>query len=114
MILGGHIRERRMWGYRGRRASSCHQHAGPQKCKSGFAAKKKQKAPCTRFIRHDEAGAIPARSGSGWPSTWSDGSDRSARGVGLEIYEGCIRREIAPVIGGLEIATIRPATSAPF
>ncbi len=56
--------------------------------------------------------ATPARSASGWPeylARWIGYQRaRGIRSLTLESYEGYIRREIAPVIGGLEIGRIRP------
>jgi hypothetical protein len=69
-----------------------------QKSKSGFATKKEAESALREFIR---LGEFLVR----WLGYQRA---RGVRSLTLETYEGYIRREIAPVIGGLEIATIRP------
>jgi integrase len=80
--------------------------------KSGFATKKATESALHEFIRLVEAGEDPCPERirlAEYLVRWiAYQRARSVRSLTLESYEGYIRREIAPVIGGLEIARIRP------
>ncbi|HYT79946.1 MAG TPA: Arm DNA-binding domain-containing protein [Actinomycetota bacterium] len=108
----GHVRKRRSWEFivdigphpiTGRRR---------QKSKSGFATKREAESALHEFIRYIEGGGDPSpeRIGLGdYIHRWLD--YQRARGIRprtLDGYEGYIRREIVPVIGGLELAKVRP------
>jgi len=83
-----------------------------QKSKSGFATKREAESALHEFIRYIEGGGDPSpeRIGLGdYIHRWLD--YQRARGIRprtLDGYEGYIRREIVPVIGGLELAKVRP------
>ena len=109
--MRGHVRKRRTWEFivdigphpvTGKRR---------QKSKSGFAAKKEAESALREFLRHLEGGGDPCPeriSLAEFLIRWL-GYQR-ARGVRcltLESYEGYIRREIEPLIGGIEIASVR-------
>ena len=95
-------------------------HIGPhpvtgrrrQKSKSGFATKKEAESALHDFIRYVERGGDPSPERvrlAEYLRRWID--YQRARGIRsrtLEGYEGYIRREIVPVIGGLELAKLRP------
>jgi integrase len=111
-IVRGHVRKRRTWEFivdvgvhpvTGRRR---------QKSKCGFATKKDAESALHEFIRHIEGGGDPCPERirlADYLVRWL-GYQRAGgvRSLTLETYEGYIRREIGPVIGGLEIAKIRP------
>jgi site-specific recombinase XerC len=83
-----------------------------QKSKSGFATKKDAESALHEFIRHVEGGGDPCPDRirlADYLVRWLGYQRaRGVRSLTLETYEGYIRREIAPLIGGLEIAKIRP------
>ncbi len=110
--MRGHIRKRRTWEFivdigphpvTGRRR---------QKSKSGFATKREAESALHEFIRYVEGGGDPSpeRTSLGeWLSRWLEyPRARGIRSRTLDGYEGYIRREIVPVIGGLELAKVRP------
>jgi integrase len=110
--MKGHVRRRRTWEFivdvgphpvTGRRR---------QKSKSGFATKKEAESALHEFIRHVEGGGDPCPERvrlAEYLIRWLGYQRaRGVRSLTLESYEGYIRREIAPVVGGLEIARIRP------
>jgi integrase len=113
VVMRGHVRKRRTWEYivdigphptTGRRR---------QKSKSGFATKKEAESALHEFIRYVEGGGDPSpervRLGV-YFGRWLDYQwARGLRARTLEGYEGYIRREIVPVIGGLELSKIRPS-----
>ena len=109
--MRGHVRKRRTWEFivdigphpvTGKRR---------QKSKSGFATKKKAESALHEFIRHVEGGGDPCPERIRlveYLTRWIGYQRaRGVRSLTLESYEGYIRREIAPVIGGLELARIR-------
>lgn len=112
-IVRGHVRKRRTWEFivdigphpvTGRRR---------QKSKSGFATKKEAESALHEFIRHVEGGGHPSPGRirlAEYLVRWLGYQRaRGVRSLTMESYEGYIRREIAPLIGGLEIARIRPS-----
>jgi Arm DNA-binding domain/Phage integrase, N-terminal SAM-like domain len=112
-IVRGHARKRRTWEFI--------VDVGPhpitgwrrQKSKSGFATKKEAESALHEFIRLVEGGGDPCperiRLGDFLVRWLRYQRARGVRSLTLETYEGHIRREIAPVIGGLEIARIQPS-----
>ena len=110
--MRGHVRKRRTWEFivnigphpvTGRRR---------QKSKSGFATKKEAESALHEFIRYIEGGGDPSPERIGlseYLNRWIEFQrTRGIRSRTLDSYEGYIRREIVPVIGGLELAKIRP------
>jgi len=110
--MRGHIRKRRTWEFivdigphpvTGRRR---------QKSKSGFATKREAESALHEFIRYVAGGGDPSpeRTSLGeWLSRWLEyPRARGIRSRTVDGYEGYIRREIVPVIGGLELAKVRP------
>ena len=110
--MRGHVRKRRTWEFivdvgphpvTGRRR---------QKSKSGFATKKEAESALHEFIRLVDGGGDPCperlRLAESLVRWLGYQRARGVRSRTLESYEGYIRREIAPVIGGLEIARIQP------
>src|SRR6266545_4579724 len=110
--MRGHVRKRRTWEFivnigphpvTGRRR---------QKSKSGFATKKEAESALHEFIRYIEGGGDPSPERIGlseYLNRWIEFKrTRGIRSRTLDSYEGYIRREIVPVIGGLELAKIRP------
>jgi hypothetical protein len=110
--MRGHVRKRRTWEFvvdigphpdTGRRS---------QKSKGGFAARREAESALHEFIRYVEGGGDPSPERirlAEYLSGWLD--YQRARGIRartLDTYEGYIRREIIPVIGGLELAKVRP------
>jgi integrase len=110
--MRGHVRKRRTWEYivdvglhpvTGRRR---------QKSKSGFATKREAESALHEFIRYVEGGGDPCPERitlAAYVKRWLD--YQAARGIRsrtLEVYDGYFRREIVPLIGGLEIAHLRP------
>jgi integrase len=108
----GHVRKRRTWEFIV--DIGPHHVSGKrrQKSKSGFAAKKGAERALREFIRHLEGGGDPCPERirlADYLTRWiAYQRARGVRSLTLESYEGYIRREIAPLIGGLEIARIRP------
>src|SRR6266540_4195454 len=111
-VMRGHIRKRRTWEFivdigphpvTGRRR---------QKSKSGFATKREAESALHEFIRYVEGGGDPSpeRTSLGeWLSRWLEyPRARGIRSRTVDGNEGYIRREIVPVIGGLELAKLRP------
>ena len=110
--MRGHVRKRRSWEFivdigphpvTGKRR---------QKSKSGFATKKEAESALHEFIRHVEGGGDPCPERVRlleYLTRWIGYQRaRGVRSLTLESYEGYIRREIAPVIGGLDLAKVRP------
>lgn len=110
--MRGHVRKRLTWEFivdvgphplTGKRR---------QKNKSGFATKKEAESALHEFIRYIEGGGRPlseARPTRRVLDRWLE--YQRARGIRertLEAYQGYIRRELVPVVGGLEIAKLRP------
>jgi len=83
-----------------------------QKSKSGFVSKKEAESAMHEFIGHIEGGGDPCPERirlAEYLTRWIGYQRaRGIRSLTLESYEGHIRREIAPVIGGLEIGRVRP------
>src|SRR6266511_5785122 len=107
----GHVRKRRSWEFivdigphpvTGRRR---------QKSKGGFSTRREAESALHEFIRYIEGGGDPCPeriSLADYLHRWLE--YQRARGIRprtLDGYEGYIRREIVPVIGGLELAKIR-------
>ncbi len=110
--MRGHVRKRRTWEFivdigahpvTGRRR---------QKSKSGFATKREAESALREFIRYVDGGGDPSPERIGladYLERWLEYQcTRGIRSRTLDGYEGYIRREIAPVIGGLGIAKVRP------
>lgn len=110
--MRGHVRKRRTWEFivdigrdpvTGRRR---------QKSKSGFATKKDADSALHEFIRYIEGGGDPSPPRIGlaaYLSRWVDYQrTRGIRSRTLYGYEGYIRREVLPVIGGLQLIKLRP------
>src|SRR6266542_3899055 len=110
--MRGHVRKRHTWEFivdisphpvSGRRR---------QKSKSGFATRKEAESALHEFIRYVEGGGYPSPERIRLAedlNRWLDYQrTRGIRSRTLEGYEGYIRREIVPVIGGLELAKVRP------
>jgi integrase len=108
----GHVRKRRTWEFivdvgphpiTGRRR---------QKSKSGFATKKEAESALHEFIRYVEGGGDPCPERvrlAAYLGRWLEYQrTRGIRERTLEAYEGYIRREIVPAVGGLEVAKLRP------
>ena len=111
--MRGHVRKRRTWEFivdigphpvTGKRR---------QKSKGGFATKKDAESALREFIRYIEGGGDPCPeriSLAVYLLRWLDFQQlRGIRSRTLDAYEGYIRMEIIPVIGGLELANVRPA-----
>jgi integrase len=111
--MQGHVRKRRTWEF----IVDIDQHPVTgrrrQKSKSGFTTKRQAESALHEFIRYVEGGGDPSPEGTSlgeWLSRWLE--CQRARGIRsrtLDGYEGYVRREIAPVIGGLDLAKVRPA-----
>jgi integrase len=110
--MRGHVRKRRTWEFvvdigphpaTGRRR---------QKSKGGFATRRQAESALHEFIRYVEGGGDPSPERIGlaeYLSRWLQYQlARGIRSRTLDGYEGYIRREIVPVIGGLELAKVRP------
>jgi hypothetical protein len=107
----GHVRKRRTWEFiidigphpvTGRRR---------QKSKGGFATKREAESALHEFIRYMDGGGDPSPERIGlaeYLNRWLE--FQRARGIRsrtLDGYEGYVRREIIPVIGGIELAKVR-------
>lgn len=110
--MRGHVRKRRTWEFivdigphpvTGRRR---------QKSKCGFATKKEAESALHEFIRYIEGGGDPCPERIGlaaYLGRWLDYQQaRGIRSRTLDGYGGYIRREILPLIGGVELAELRP------
>lgn len=110
--MRGHVRKRRTWEFivdigpdpgTGRRR---------QKSKSGFKTKKDAESALREFITYIEGGGEPAPeriSVATYLARWLE--YQAARGIRprtLESYKGYVRREINPLIGGIELGRIKP------
>ncbi len=110
--MRGHVRKRRTWEFivdigphpvTGRRR---------QKSEGGFATRREAESALHEFIRYVEGGGDPSPERirlAEYLSRWLE--YQRARGIRertLDAYEGYIRREIIPAIGGLELAKVRP------
>jgi integrase len=108
----GHVRKRHTWEFivdigrdplTGRRR---------QKSKSGFATRRKAERAHHEFIMYIAGGGNPSPeriSLADYLGRWLDYQrTRGIRPRTLEGYEGYIRREIVPVIGGLDVPELRP------
>ena len=110
--MRGHVRKRRTWEFivdighhpdTGRRR---------QKSKSGFETRIEAERALREFITYIEGGGEPAPeriSVATYLARWLE--YQAARGIRartLESYEGYVRREINPLIGGIELARIKP------
>jgi hypothetical protein len=108
----GHVRKRRTWEFIVDIGPHPATGKRRQKSKSGFATRREAESALHEFIRHVEGGGDPCPERIRlfeYLSRWIGYQRaRGVRSLTLESYEGCIRREIAPVIGGLELARIRP------
>ncbi len=113
--MRGHVRKRRRWEFivdigphpvTGRRR---------QKSKSGFATKRDAESALREFIRYIEGGGDPCPERiilAAYLLRWLDFQQlRGIRSRTLDAYEGYIRREITPAIGGLELASLTWAFS---
>jgi integrase len=110
--MRGHVRRRRTWEFIvdiGRHPVTGRRR---QKSKSGFATRKEAESALHEFIRYVEGGGDPSPERIGladYLSRWLE--YQRARGIRprtLEGYEGYIRRDIVPVIGGVEVGKLRP------
>lgn len=83
-----------------------------QKSKSGFGTKKEAESGLREFIRYVEGRGDPCPERITLAAHLNRRIEyQRARGIRsrtLEAYEGYFRREIAPAIGGLELAKLRP------
>jgi integrase len=111
--MKGHVRKRRTWEFivdigehpvSGRRR---------QKSRSGFPTRSAAERAVREFIHSVEGGANPPPERielAPYLRRWLE--YQGARGIRhrtLKAYEGYIRREIVPVIGGLELANVSPS-----
>lgn len=110
--MQGHVRKRHTWEFivdigrdplTGRRR---------QKSKSGFATRREAERALHEFIMYTEGRGNPSPeriSLADYLGRWLDYQrTRGSRPRTLEGYEGYIRREIVPVIGGLDVPELRP------
>ncbi|MCA1694523.1 MAG: Arm DNA-binding domain-containing protein, partial [Actinobacteria bacterium] len=110
--MRGHVRKRQTWEFivdigphptTGRRR---------QRSKSGFATRKEAESALHEFLHYLDGGGNPAPDRiklAAYLDRWLD--YQRARGIRprtLEGYKGYIRRDIVPVLGGIEIAKIKP------
>jgi hypothetical protein len=111
--MKGHVRKRRTWEFivdvgqhpvTGRRR---------QKSKGGFRTKKEAESAVHAFIRFMEGGGNPTPERirlAPYLRRWLEYQRiRGIRPRTLKAYEGYIRREILPVIGGLDLANVGPS-----
>jgi integrase len=110
--MRGHVRKRRTWEFivdigrdpvTGRRR---------QKSKSGLALRKEAESALHEFIRYMEGGGDPLPQRirlAAYLNRWLE--YQRTRGIRPRTLYGCegyIRREIVPLIGGLEVGKLRP------
>lgn len=76
--MKGHVRKRRTWEFMVDVGPHPVTGGRRQKSKSGFAQKRKRKAPCTSSFVTSTEEAIRVRSESGSPRTWIGGSSTNA------------------------------------
>ncbi|MGH2699381.1 MAG: tyrosine-type recombinase/integrase [Actinomycetota bacterium] len=111
--MRGHVRKRRTWEFIVDVGPHPATGKRRQKSKSGFARKREAESALHEFIRHVEGGGDPCPEQvrlAEYLTRWIGYQRaRGVRSLTLESYEGYIRRQIAPVIGGLEIVKIRPS-----
>ncbi len=91
-------------------AATPSQAGGGRRARAASPPRRRPRALCTSSSATSKEGATPIPSGSPWPTTSPAGSttnglEGSARAPSTEGY---VRREVNPVIGGLEIARVRP------
>ena len=110
--MQGHVQKRRKWEFIvdiGRHPVTGRRR---QKSKSGFVTKKDAESALHVFIRYVEGGGDPSPeriSLAGYLNRWLEFQrTRGIRSRSLDGYEGYIRRYIVPVIGGQELAKVRP------
>jgi integrase len=110
--MKGHVRKRRTWEFivdAGRHPVTGRRR---QKSKSGFATKREAESALHEFIRYIEGGGDPSPERIGLADylvRWLEYQQaRGIRSRTLDGYQGYIRREIVPLIGGLELAKLRP------
>jgi integrase len=111
--MRGHVRKRRTWEFivdigqhpvTGRRR---------QRSKGGFRTKKEAETAVHEFIRFMEGGGNPVPERivlAPYLRRWLEYQrTRGIRPRTLKSYEGYIRREIVPVIGGVDLANVGPS-----
>lgn len=110
--MQGHVRKRRTWEFIvdvGRHPDTGRRR---QKSKGGFLTKKEAESALHEFIRHVEEGGDPCPERielAAYLGRWLEYQRvRGTRARTLEAYEGYIRREIVPVVGGIELTSLRP------
>jgi integrase len=110
--MRGHVRKRSTWEFIvdiGRHPVTGRRR---QKSQGGFATKREAESTLHEFIRYMEGGGDPCPeriSLVDYVAHWLE--YQRARGIRprtLEGYEGYIRREILPLIGGVELPKLRP------
>jgi integrase len=110
--MKGHVRKRRTWEFMVDVGPHPVTGGRRQKSKSGFASKKEAESALHEFIRYVDGGGDPCPQRvrlATYLDRWLE--YQRARGIRprtLEVYEGYVRREIVPTIGGLEVAKLRP------
>jgi integrase len=111
-IVRGHIRKRRTWEFIVDVGPHPVTGKGRQKSKCGFGTKTEAESALREFIRHVEGAGDPSPARIRlveYLNRWIGYQRaRGVRSLTLESYEGYIRREIAPVIGGIELTKVRP------
>jgi len=109
--MRGHVRKRRTWEFIVDIGTHPVTGTRRQKSKSGFATRKDAESALHEFIRYVDGGGDPSPERIGFAdylNRWLE--FQRARGIRsrtLDGYEGYIRREIIPLMGGLELAKVR-------
>jgi integrase len=97
--------------HRGHRPSPYYGQETPEK-QGGFTTKKEAESALHECIRYMEGGGDPCPERielAAYLTRWLDYQRvRGTRARTLDVYEGYIRRDIVPLIGGLELAKLRP------
>ncbi|HEV8682305.1 MAG TPA: Arm DNA-binding domain-containing protein [Actinomycetota bacterium] len=110
--MRGHVRKRRTWEFIIDIGPHPITNRRRQKSKSGFATKKDAVSGLREFIRYIEGGGDPCPeriSLAAYLYRWLEYQQaRGIRSRTLDAYAGYVRREIIPIIGGLELTKIRP------
>lgn len=110
--MRGHVRKRSTWEFivdTGRHPVTGRRR---QRSQGGFATKREAESALREFIHQMEAGNNPCPERIGlaeYLGRWLE--YQRARGIRprtLDGYKGYIRREIQPLIGGVELARLHP------